>query len=561
MPDIRQVSPHVGGSRRIRRINRKTVADFAAKVPERKVTVAPGRGIVAVRKASLTGVPATSTPGAGGPDGIFAGPGDAGPATTVSNGGGPVIGNIQVNLIFWGSAWGDPSTSPGATDIENAVQTMLAGPYFAKLAQYGASSGAYAGTVMLTTSEPANPFSDASVGAMAWALIDNLTLPSPIALGPDNQLYCFLMPPGVTPVNSQFTGEHNFAPDPDPPPDGSLFARGNAYFAWIEYQSTLDQFTQIISHELVEACSDPDGNGFQVDPRNPNSWHEIGDVCASTATLDGVSVQSYWSDSDKACVIPGLQSTVSSGSYCAIFKSRPCQYDVLPDWSEPSFSNELTADRANGLYPVSVGAFQDGAILRRAGVFRSDVADTHMETSAGWDGMYTYIGQQAMNNWLPIWMDVTLFNGVEVYSALFQQGSGAYAVIPNWDWDSMFAQIVTLADQGLRLVSISAFIEDGTILYSGVFREGSDGYTVVQASPWSELYPRIPQEAAVGRTLVSLDGFEVGGTILYAGVFRESNEGYEIIPDWDWSDLFNEIADCESRGLFLTEMRACSIAE
>jgi hypothetical protein len=34
--------------------------------------------------------------------------------------------------------------------------------------------------------------------------------------------------------------------------------------------------TTIFSHELVEVCTDPDGNGFQVTPLNPNNWHEIG---------------------------------------------------------------------------------------------------------------------------------------------------------------------------------------------------------------------------------------------------------------------------------------------
>jgi hypothetical protein len=58
------------------------------------------------------------------------------------------------------------------------------------------------------------------------------------------------------------------------------------------------------SHELVEALTDPEGNGIQVNPTNPTNWNEICDVCATPGIVNGVTVQSYWSQQDQACVIP-----------------------------------------------------------------------------------------------------------------------------------------------------------------------------------------------------------------------------------------------------------------
>jgi hypothetical protein len=52
-----------------------------------------------------------------------------------------------------------------------------------------------------------------------------------------------------------------------------------------------------MSHELVETITDPEGN----------AWGpiEIGDVCIPLNDwLDGVYVQSYWSNVDGACVMP-----------------------------------------------------------------------------------------------------------------------------------------------------------------------------------------------------------------------------------------------------------------
>ena len=62
--------------------------------------------------------------------------------------------------------------------------------------------------------------------------------------------------------------------------------------------------SSIFSHELVEALTDPEGDGIQVNPRNGSAWNEVADVCFSTGILNGVTVQSYWSQQDRACIIP-----------------------------------------------------------------------------------------------------------------------------------------------------------------------------------------------------------------------------------------------------------------
>ncbi|MDQ1749685.1 MAG: hypothetical protein QOE71_741, partial [Pseudonocardiales bacterium] len=76
-----------------------------------------------------------------------------------------------------------------------------------------------------------------------------------------------------------------------------------SHMAWVLYGSRAN-ISSVFSHELAEACSDPEGNGVQVNPTNNTNWNEIGDVCSSTGLLNGVTVQSYWSQRDQACVIP-----------------------------------------------------------------------------------------------------------------------------------------------------------------------------------------------------------------------------------------------------------------
>src|ERR1035437_3399707 len=60
---------------------------------------------------------------------VIAGPGIAGPGTTVSFGGNGVIMTARVALLFYGSAWKDVSLTPNAGTIITAVRTILASPY------------------------------------------------------------------------------------------------------------------------------------------------------------------------------------------------------------------------------------------------------------------------------------------------------------------------------------------------------------------------------------------------------------------------------------------------
>src|SRR5579871_4010527 len=59
----------------------------------------------------------------------------AGAATTLVDNGGPILTNVHVQLIFWGTEWAG-SPTPSATQVTNAVSNILAGPYMSALSQY-----------------------------------------------------------------------------------------------------------------------------------------------------------------------------------------------------------------------------------------------------------------------------------------------------------------------------------------------------------------------------------------------------------------------------------------
>jgi hypothetical protein len=215
---------------------------------------------------------------------------------------GPMLQVVQLYLIYWGSAWSaTPPPTPTASEITSACVTMTQSSYMPGLAQYrGLGRGFVRGSAVITASNPPNRFTDANVSSFIDGQLNAGTIPGPDV---DNQtLYMVVMPQGVSASNANFIGEHTF------------YTRSGQriHFAWITNSGRLASVTTIISHELVESVSDPEGSALTgvAGTCSQSGWCEIGDVCSSTSSVDGVTVQSFWSNQDAQCVVPAWPNLV-----------------------------------------------------------------------------------------------------------------------------------------------------------------------------------------------------------------------------------------------------------
>jgi hypothetical protein len=230
--------------------------------------------------------------------------------------GGKVLQVMQVQLVYWGAAWTSVTTpaNPSSDAITNAVRTMLHSAYMTGLLEYrGIGRGFLRGATVVGSSNPPNNFTDTQVWNFINGRITAGTLPAPDV--DDQTLYVVVMPQGVNPSNVGFVGEHTFG------------TRGGQRvpFAWITNNGNLNSITRIISHEIVEAATDPEGSAILgvAGTCTQTGWCEIGDICSSTQIRDGVTVQSFWSDNAGSCIVPdwptrtypyrGLQFTGSLG--------------------------------------------------------------------------------------------------------------------------------------------------------------------------------------------------------------------------------------------------------
>jgi hypothetical protein len=215
--------------------------------------------------------------------------------------GGTVLHTAQVNLAYWGSTWIASGTShPTPDQITAALHTLTAGPYLSGLAQYrDIKPAVLRGSTVITSSDPLPAFTDEQVGDFINSQIDTGVLPEPDR---DNQtLYIVVLPASAYAAgDSGFVGEHNY-----------YTRHGQRIrFAWTDDSASLATTTRIISHELVESITDPEGSavlGVSGTCRQ-DAWCEIADICPDPRIVDGVAAAPYWSNQAGACIAPDRAS-------------------------------------------------------------------------------------------------------------------------------------------------------------------------------------------------------------------------------------------------------------
>ncbi len=201
-----------------------------------------------------------------------------------------VLANPRVFLIFWGSRQID-------SGAEAKVKQILGLPCITSaLAEYGVNpaefQGSYAYPEGSTTKVrdarlfPATTKDSALAHGLA-GLIGAGAIPDPRRV--PGLLYLIVPPPGAVSAAARVMGSHNyFYLDP-------LNKQAPVYYAWA-LRPSMDQWTWTLSHELLDACTDPEpplGYVFQ--------GPEICDIAKGLhSTAGGIAVTGYFSHKDGA---------------------------------------------------------------------------------------------------------------------------------------------------------------------------------------------------------------------------------------------------------------------
>jgi hypothetical protein len=216
---------------------------------------------------------------------------------------GPLIKNVEIFTIFWGTGWQQAPASSLITQINGFFDYIVTSPLIDQLAEYNMPGqsighGSVAGTISITSPPLHGSVSDAAIQHMLQHLIaSNNSVPQPSP----NTLYFIYVQPGTRVVQGGgascqvFCGYHNDI-------SGQIFYAVMPYPGCTGCTGSLDTFTALTStssHELCEAITDAiPGQGWYDDSNG-----EIGDICAwKTKTVGKYTVQLEWSNKANKCV-------------------------------------------------------------------------------------------------------------------------------------------------------------------------------------------------------------------------------------------------------------------
>ena len=229
-------------------------------------------------------------------------------APSLTNHGGPILGAVQVVPMYWGAAWATAANSQLATQLDSFFDFVLTSEYMDMLAEYSTATttiqhGQRLPSARITDSEPGTivgggrQVTDGQIQTSLQGFIASGTVAATTA----NTLYFIFLPPGVVSILgssqscSAFCGYHNHI--------------GGVRYAVIPFADCagcvfpgqfLDTLTEVASHELAEAITDPDLNAWW----DGGTGDEIGDICnRQTTRLGGFMVQTEWSNGQNACVV------------------------------------------------------------------------------------------------------------------------------------------------------------------------------------------------------------------------------------------------------------------
>lgn len=226
----------------------------------------------------------------------------AAPAPHLTYRNGPLLTNVEVFSIFWGTAWQEAANTQLSQQMNSFFDFILTSALLDQLAEYSVPGknighGKHIGSKILAAPEPHKTVQDSAIQALLKSELANGTIPPANA----NSLYFVFLPPGTTVKQGGSASCKVFCGYHDVTSEGVFYAAmpypGCA--GCMGGLAVLPALTSTSSHELCEAITDPiPGQGWYDDANG-----EIGDICAwKTKQLGAYTVQLEWSNTAGSCI-------------------------------------------------------------------------------------------------------------------------------------------------------------------------------------------------------------------------------------------------------------------
>ena len=280
---------------------------------------------------------------------------------TVTFHGGQLLTNVEAQAVYLGSDWNTNATLHSQeAAVDQFMGYLVQSPYMDMLTQAGYNVGrgtATAGSQLDVSLNKSTGITDSQIQADLQTAIRSGRLAAP----DPNRLYVVYVEPGVVIKDGTATSQNSFLGY------HAAFAGTDAsgksvdiHYAVIAYPgspnpsaasqgfaSNFNQLTDVTSHELAEAVTDPNVNykalGWYDSQRNG----EIGDLTRRTTVLNGYLVQDVVNKSDQA-IAPAATSPTSLAAPNNVVAAADSSTEAKISWSPVSGAGGYRVFLVNG---------------------------------------------------------------------------------------------------------------------------------------------------------------------------------------------------------------------
>jgi hypothetical protein len=246
---------------------------------------------------------------------------------SVSYNGGAVISHVQVDTVYYGQDWETSSGQANAQSLNRFMSTVTRSSYMGMLGEYNVGLGNFDRYDFVTDGSAPTAGTTVTEDQIQYMLeVEIYSGRLPMSDG--NHLYFVYLPPNVTSqydLNRNLLGHHSAFSMYDyntgtlapvyyaviPNPIGNPVGYG--YLASL---GTFNQQTEVSSHELAEAVTNPNWGGWwDSDSYSRTYGEEIGDLAnLEYGNFDGYVMQKVWLNSMNSGFLPSWNSAAVLGT-------------------------------------------------------------------------------------------------------------------------------------------------------------------------------------------------------------------------------------------------------
>jgi hypothetical protein len=247
---------------------------------------------------------------------------------------GHVMANPRIVVVYWDQYF--TGTPAAVQSMDQFLSDLATGGFWDGLRQYGVGAASFAGHAVINmatyptpnSQNPGQSFSQAQMQNQLIAWLDKDVV-NPKPAGDEANLVYLIVAPSDTTLSLNgtvggFCGYHTSGKyNATTSRNNLIWATVSGYQKPTTGQAFVDSVSFCVSHELSEAFSNPDDQGWFRTVNNKNC--EIGDICEASANgnccitvpYKNWQVENYWSNLDASCIIGPVEPRYTTGSEVA----------------------------------------------------------------------------------------------------------------------------------------------------------------------------------------------------------------------------------------------------